>query len=479
MPGKYRLKLPTARDRELPSFWECASEAGRTVVNARVPMSYPVGPVNGLQVADSLAPSPAAPGFAYPETLARDLRRRFGHAFWLEPVDLMGSGSYSRILEGLLDGVDRTFELFTYLLARERADLFFGVVREADYAGHAFWGFHSGRLPSPDGTSAHELRDAVLKVYQRIDQRLGELLTKRPSGTNLLIVSDHGMGDEPRVHTCVGPLLEAAGLMVSREPAPEPPPPLWRRARTAVGRHVPWSLRRRLRPLNDQAWADGFTAFHLASIDFGRSRAFSYYAGLTGEIWLNLKDRDPEGMVAPGDEQAELEHDLAEMFRSCREARSGQPIAQRVCRREELFSGGCVPRLADLHVMFDLDLPVERLRAQFRGREFEVALAPIGDGHCGMHRPYATFLACGPDIRRGVPPIHGTLMDLAPTALTLLRVPIPAFVEGEPLTEALRPFVTPRAAGAYEYTLASLPATQYTREDLSVVEQRLANLGYL
>ncbi|MHB8996255.1 MAG: alkaline phosphatase family protein [Armatimonadota bacterium] len=478
--GEYRLRLPTAQDRQLPSFWEIASEAGRTVISARVPMSYPVGPVNGLQVADSLAPSPSVPGFAYPPSLARDLRRRFGHAFWLEPVDLIHSGRYYHILKGLLDSVDRTFELFRYLLARERADLFFGVVREADYAGHSFWGFHSGRLSTHDPYLANDLQPALRQVYERVDQRLGELLEHMPSQTNLLIVSDHGMGAEWQGPSCVGPLLEAAGLMVQRTADDKPAPGRWQRAREEVSRRVPWSLRRRLRPLSSSSWSQGFTQSHLAAIDFGQSRAFSYLSGLAGEVWLNLKGRDPQGMVeASGDEQAELEHDIAELFGTCRESHSDKPLATRVWRRDELFNGPCRDRLADVHISLDLDLPIESLYAQFRGREVALRAPRRADGRTGTHRPLCTFLASGPDIASGGPGVTGTLMDVAPTVLALLDVPIPESMEGRALEAALHPWVRPRAGGVPDFTPAALPEPRYTESDLALVEQRLTNLGYL
>jgi predicted AlkP superfamily phosphohydrolase/phosphomutase len=476
--GEYRLRLPTAQDRQLPAFWECASDAGRSVVVARVPMSYPVRPVNGLQVSDSLTPSPHAPGFAYPASLARDLRRRFGHAFWLEPVDLMGSGRHYRILDGLLDSVDRNFELFRYLLARERADLFFGVVREADYGGHAFWGFHSGKASTHDPYVARDLRSALRQIYQRIDRRLGELLEDLPSGANLLIVSDHGMGSNPRTPGCVGPLLEAAGLMARREPGAQTRPGAWQRARSAISRRVPWSLRRRLRPLDAATWSRGFTAFHLSEIEFDRTRAFTYLAGLAGEVWLNVAGRDPLGLVQPGAEQAELEHDLARMFLGCRDTASGAPLAQRVWRRDELFSGPHTHMLADLHVTLDLDLPLEGLRAQFRGRDLELTPPPAAPLP-GSHRPRAVFVACGPDVAADGPSVDGTLMDVAPTALALLNVPIPPCVEGRPLTEALQDCVRPTAGDSLPSPAENLPPVSYTEEEMALIQQRLTHLGYL
>lgn len=477
VPGEYRLRLPTARDRQLPAFWELASDAGLSVVTARIPMSYPVAPINGLQVADVLAPSTHSPGFAYPESLARDLRHRFNHAFWLEPIDLMGSGRHYRIRDGLLDSVDRTFELFQFLLAREQADLFFGVVREADYGGHAFWSFHSERVSSHDPYIARDLQPALQQIYQRIDRRLGELLERLPSGANLMIISDHGMGSAPQAPQYVGPLLKAAGLMVPASSEPARPSP-WRQARETISSRIPWSLRRRFRPLDEDTRSRGFTAFHMASIDLARSRAFNFLSNLTGEIWLNIEKRDRMGMVKPGAEQAELEQDIIRLFLNCRESASERPMVDRVWRRDELFHGPQIELFADLHARLDLDLPIKSIHTRFRGQDLQVAVENPPEPQLGGHRPQALFVAAGPDVSTAATTVSGALEDVAPTALAMLGVPIPQFMEGRVLAEALRPQLQYLQA-PQEHSLPELPEISYTDSDLTLVEQRLTNLGYL
>ncbi|NPV47529.1 MAG: hypothetical protein HPY69_11255 [Armatimonadetes bacterium] len=473
VPGEYRLRLPTANDRRLAAFWELASGAGLSVTTARVPMSYPVRPVNGIQVADWLAPSPHAPGFVYPETLRRGLLRRFPGRYWLEPVDLTRAAP-QKALRGVLESVDHTFRLFRYLLDQRPADLFFGVVREADVAGHLFWDFHTGAREAP-APHRKTMAEALLTVYRRIDRALGELLGAMPAEANLLIVSDHGMGATPLAPRCVGPLLEATGLM-ARKPgnAASGKRPL-ARLRSQVSAVLPWALRRRLRPLGPDDWAVGFTDSHLATIDFGRSRAFSFLSLTTGEIWLNLVGRDPQGTVRPA-EREQLELDIQELFVASEDAETGQPLVRNAWRRQDLFHGPYQDILADLHIEFDLEARPRAVRSRFRQRDIVVDLPPAGPAG-GMHRPYGAFLASGPSIRHREKPVAGTLMDLAPTFLSLLDLPVPDACEGRVLGEILAPrgdgIQGPRQRGA------GLTAARYTREELATIEQRLSRLGYL
>lgn len=479
VPGAYRLKLPTSLDRKLPTFWELASEAGFTVITARIPMNYPVRPVRGLQVADWLAPSPDAPGFAYPESLARDLKRRFGYAFWLEPIDLLESRHYGRVLQSLLDNITRNFVFFHYLLEQEKADLFFGVLRETDVGGHIFWDFHSGSAQAALGKKAQPLHSALLQIYQHVDKQLYEFIAQKPPEVNLFIISDHGMGAHIAMADYVAPLLEKAGLMRRKEPSVTPPG-LRGKLREAAARAVPWHMRRRFKPLTALCRAAGFTASCLGHIDFSCTKAYSYLGGAVGEIWLNIKGRDPQGIVEPGQEQEELEQALIRMFQQAEDLATGAPVVEHVWRREELFPEACEDIFADLHVVFRPEIAVQGVRSYFAGKEIIVPPLSSPSPRMGFHRPYGFFLAWGPDIGRSLSPIQGALEDIAPTVLALLDLPIPFYMEGHILSQIFTavPAVSYTREKAY-IRQQEMNGADYSIQDLLRIEKRLEQLGYL
>lgn len=483
---EYRLHLPTAHDRQLPAFWELASDAGRQVATIGVPMSYPLRPVNGLGVADWIAPSTSSPGFFYPDHLKHDLLHRFGHSYFMEywgDHSPQGKGRYYRCLRDLLRGVERGFALFEYFLQLQFSHLFFGVIREADMAGHVFWPFHSGQRVMHDSGLTADLQGALQGVYRQVDACLGRFLELVGGGANLMIISDHGTGPRPLGTSCVGPLLQAAGLMVTRAPAAPPAAvSLWPSLRHRLSRQLPWHVRRRLRPLTEEVRSRGFTVAHLAHLDFQRSRAYTFTAGQVGEIWLNLTGRDPLGMVSPGAEQQALEEEIIRLFTEAEDPATGERPVLAVQRREELFQGPCLEMLPDLLVSFKPNLNVSGLRTRLReGTRVTVEIPPgSAEGADGSHTAYGCFLGCGPDFQNSEVPVEGTLMDVAPTALALLGVPIPASVEGRVLTETLQPWVQPIYT---DRMTAALSGTEgqpsYTDDELRRIEKRLANLGYL
>jgi hypothetical protein len=100
----------------------------------------------------------------------------------------------------------------------------------------------------------------------------------------------------------------------------------------------------------------------------------------------------------------------------------------------------------------------------------------------GTHRPEGILAVAAPGVRAGRT-LQADLRDIAPTVLSLLGEPVPGHMEGSALSldgHAPRPTLredapTPGLAGPHK------PQTQfeYTPEEQAIIEQRLADLGYL
>jgi predicted AlkP superfamily phosphohydrolase/phosphomutase len=96
----------------------------------------------------------------------------------------------------------------------------------------------------------------------------------------------------------------------------------------------------------------------------------------------------------------------------------------------------------------------------------------------GTHRPEGVVALRAPGIAPGRN-LEANLTDITPTILKLMGLPIPAHVEGKPLP-CLSDLPTVRqdppanaVAGPHK------PQFEYTPEEQAIIEQRLADLGYL
>lgn len=209
-----------------------------------------------------------------------------------------------------------------------------------------------------------------------------------------------------------------------------------------------------------------------------------------GNIWINLKGRDPQGTVAPGAEYEALRQRIINDLQDLRDPRSGKRLVRRVWRREERFTGPFSERLPDLLV--EAEYPdLFRPRGAYSGREPVRHLTVDEMRHrriTGCHRATGIFYAHGPAVQPNLALAPASILDVAPTVLYLLGEPTPGWMDGRVLTEMLTPealAAQPVETGPQTPPPAVLTPTDgagvqtYDDAEAQEVTDRLAGLGYL
>jgi predicted AlkP superfamily phosphohydrolase/phosphomutase len=211
------------------------------------------------------------------------------------------------------------------------------------------------------------------------------------------------------------------------------------------------------------------------AIDWSRTRAYSF--GYQGQIYINLAGREPQGIVAPGQDCERLCAEISQKLAGLVDPLDGLPVVDRVYRKEEIFHGpytGYAP---------DLTLIMRGLAYNTRpGYEFSAApgriFAEPAHGESGSHRPEGILIAAGPGIAAGGRREAASLIDLAPTILHHQGCPVPDDMDGRVLADWLTAGIQPEyiqgAAQRAESGAASLSA-----EDEAEIIARLKSLGYL
>jgi predicted AlkP superfamily phosphohydrolase/phosphomutase/tetratricopeptide (TPR) repeat protein len=105
-------------------------------------------------------------------------------------------------------------------------------------------------------------------------------------------------------------------------------------------------------------------------------------------------------------------------------------------------------------------------------------------GPVAEHRPLGIFVAAGPGIRADELVFGGTLLDVAPTVLTLFDLPVGRDMDGRPLTSIFEHPPAPRFIDSWDDVpgdAARLDAATATgdSETTATVIRRLADLGYV
>jgi len=196
---------------------------------------------------------------------------------------------------------------------------------------------------------------------------------------------------------------------------------------------------------------------------------------------VNLRGRQPQGIVAPGKQYEQVRAQLSELISSATDAVTGQPAASRVFRREELYSGPHLDVIPDIGVWWNQKITLEGpLIADFDGRRLEVEPAIPVPGITGGHAPDGTVIMYGPGVRSAAKIAQARIEDITPTLLRLLGQPVPDYMDGAALdqcfTEPL-PVSADRAAERGADERRQGPA--YSPDEEEIIRDRLRNLGYL
>jgi predicted AlkP superfamily phosphohydrolase/phosphomutase len=207
-----------------------------------------------------------------------------------------------------------------------------------------------------------------------------------------------------------------------------------------------------------------------SDVDWSRTRAYSI--GYIGEAHINLKGREPQGIVEPGEEYERVRDDVINSLREL-ELPDGTPLVEHIWKKEEIYHGAHLANAPDI-----LFLPRNLETIAFGDFEFgSNKVIEKSFGVSSSHRMNGLFIASGAGIKNAGEFRGAQLIDLAPTILHLMGLPVPTDMDGRVLTEALADARTVEYGGTSE---ASATTTEgYSEEEEKEVIERLADLGYI
>jgi predicted AlkP superfamily phosphohydrolase/phosphomutase len=477
VPGTYRVRFVNGSFRRAPALWTRLGSAGRRVAVVTVPATYPPEPVPGVMVSGFDSPLATAidGSFVHPRGLYPDIQRAVGRVPFadFQEVDT-GPGWHDQALARLLDGIERRTALVEMLLTREEPDACMVVFGESDTVAHHFWRFHDRASPrwaeSPWG-------DAIARVYEALDAAVARIVAAAPDAA-VALVSDHGSGGAGDRVAHLNRRLHDVGLLAFHPPSRAGRVAGWMRAAAlrTVPPRVQGPLLRRL-----PAAAGRVESMHrFAGIDWRGTTAFSDELDYHPSVWLNVRGREPEGVVAPIDYDQTVAR-VAAALRAWRDD-AGRPVVERVWRRDECYAGRYLERAPDL--LLELALRDGYSTSCLRSGGPGPALRCLdraehgggkGKGMNGTHRRDGLLVLAGCGVRAAGEIASADIVDVLPTLLALADLAVPEGLDGRPLTGAL----AERPRFAADPVEPPGPPRAYDAEEARDVGARLAALGYL
>ena len=448
------------------TLWSILSEAGKRIGVVNVPMTYPPQPVNGVMMTGLLTPSTDLE-FCYPASLYGELRRELGEFLIEVPWRDYVPERIPELFDALAHCSRQREKYVRALMLREPWDFFMVVFSETDSLQHALWSF----LDQNDARHADmEIQKRAQGYFRLLDGILEELCSLAGQDTRIFFMSDHGIGPLLKwVH--MNTWLQCLGLL-SLDPK-----------RLLAMRGVKWFAEAVMR-LDRHGWrkklpfvpkASSDPASILRCIRWNRTKAFVALSGEQG-IRINLRGREPHGIVSPGREYEELRDQILMELRRLRDPETGEVVGTFARRREEVYAGQFMEQAPDIVFLLG--------EGRYVGDAFPGY--PIFERTnwkhgMGTHRMEGLFLAVGPGIRTGQEVKGACIEDMLPTLLYTLKQPIPASCDGKVLSDIFR---EEYLAGARPHYSESEWGAAEERDDFSEDEERdiiekLRSLGYV
>ncbi len=266
-----------------------------------------------------------------------------------------------------------------YLSATKEWDLLYVETHCGDYINH----FYMQQF-DPDIASEAQIRNAtswLTRHYQSIDRMLGELMSLADEDTLVGIISDHAGTPSPWGYVDTRTVLENAGFLVYKT--------------DESGKRV---------------------------IDWSQTKA---YPQRTIYVYLNVKGRDPHGIVEPEDYEA-VREEVIEAMKSYKHPKNGKNPYSMVWKKHEAELIGIYgDRVGDIVYALRPEADLEHGHELPTSRVKDVDMRVI-------------FFLKGPNVKEGVRLERMAYqVQVTPTICYLMGIPMPHQAEGAVLYEAL------------------------------------------
>lgn len=326
-------------------------------------------------------------GIPSPEHVKNTIRQRFGVQRLAGDVETEILQNVKkepmRFFERVNQITDETAQISQFLAQKEDWDFFMTVFMGTDRIQHFFWRYID---PAHQKYEKNQFTNLIKEYYLKIDRIVKGFLDIVNKETLVIVLSDHGF------------------CPVNKELV-----------------------------INNYLEELGFLKVKDGKVDLENSAAVSYGYG---DIWLNVKDREPHGVLKPGEEYEATRNAIIKGLKNLR-INNEKPLKD-IKKREEIYWGDNLSSGPDLMAIFNVGWQAARhpeIMKRQASNTYVNEEPRWSGGHDGTHDPLevpGVFGVIGKEI---VSPKNVTinLWDLAPTILNLMHIPIPEDMDGTPI----------------------------------------------
>jgi len=427
-PNSYGSYYINSRHIKGETFWGIIGNYGRRVIIQNIMVTYPPTRVNGYLITGGLTPPNRH--YTYPKSLEDEIECRFGRYPHLPVGGINVTNDERRYIEIFYKNMEKRVEITKYLMREKPWDLFVVMFEGADPIQHEFWRYIDEQHPRYKAIKDEFVRDAIPNFYRKMDEFLGELLNELDEHTTLFVISDHGFGRLNKYININNFLIDMDMLKLKRNIKT-------RMKRFIYNQNIDlktlYNLSKRLGLSSIRSKFRGNKAENTLNklflstedIDWKRTKAFSIGSG--GHIYINLQDREPDGVVNSKDYDSII-YEIVDGLRNIIDPETGKRVIEEVYTKKEICDGGFSDLAPDISF-----IPKEGYATLHREQFISSSLF-IESPNSGYHRRDGIFMAYGSAITRNEIK-SANIYDIAPTILYLFNIPVPEDMDGRVLRE--------------------------------------------
>jgi predicted AlkP superfamily phosphohydrolase/phosphomutase len=344
---------------------------------------------------------------------------------------------------------------FEYLMDTTDWDFAVLVYVSTDRIQHCLMEYIAPEHPKYEKVKDSPVAEKTRGVYQQLDAGLAELLKRTTDDDLVIFMSDHG--HQPCTRTCtMDRILANLGFLE------------FGRGSLAFNL-VRWGPGRRIaRRLYDIFKLHGKVAIPASPIDWDKTRAYTSVVSTGEGVSVNLKGREPQGVVDPKDYE-KVRDELYDALDGFRDPETGTNPVGKIYRKEEVMKGEFFDSAPDL-----LLVP-----APFYSLTHAKGMVEEADWLSGDHRLEGVIVATGPDVTPGPLKETAYLQDLGPTSLAALGVPSGVPRDGVVLKSLVGDGVELEVNESARTSQQHRDESGLTSDEEGEIEDQLRGLGYV
>ena len=382
-------KAVSSESLKVDPLYKALPIRGQKVAIINLPFTWPTPVVAGGYAISDFAPSNHEEGYTWPKTLAKEVTEVIGD-YILEAFPRISEdqnrdqkAAQSRIME--MD--TQRFTLLKYFITKKKCDYIVSAITGVDRLARLFYRYFDTSHKQYEDNPAYA--NALLDHYKFMDKEIGKIREIVDDQTTLFIHSNSG-------------ILRLDGRINLNE----------------------WLIEEGYLTLRE--YPQELTEFKDLQVDWSKTKVWS--VGYNGAVYLNLKERDSEGVVEASQYNEILEELIAKLSQLSDD--NGNAMDALIYKREDIHKGPNAKYGPDLIAFFNNGhWKTNEIVGSNGLHSFGTPHGP-DDATDGL---YGYFCLVGPDVPPEGQKQDASIMDIAPTVCCILKEPMFKKLEGKSL----------------------------------------------